>query len=39
MSHAKDALDIFEIDDYEDPKVLLQIWQTLDEQREELAHV
>ncbi len=38
-SHAKNAVDIFEIEDYDDPKILAQLWQTLDDQREELSRV
>ena len=36
---AKLALDIFENEDYLDPKILGQIWEILHEQHEELAHV
>jgi hypothetical protein len=36
---AKEALDIFEPDDLEDPDILNQIWAILDGQHEQLAHV
>ena len=36
---AKQALDIFENEDFLKPEILGQIWEILDEQHEELAHV
>ncbi len=35
----KDALDIFEVADYDDPKILKQVWQVLDDQRAEFDNV